>query len=140
MSCDCQNNPEVFYTKAENTPDKKGYLRIEGFSGMNKKEEQNISTFKNQYKKYLESQNKKNLDERAKKFYENFDTNTEQILNKGRENKELREELDKKMKELYNTVQSESYEREKIANMYKVRDIIIYSVSAVALYYLLIEL
>jgi hypothetical protein len=44
------------------------------------------------------------------------------------------------MKELYKTVQSESYEREKIANMYKVRDIIIYSVSAAVLYYLLLEL
>ena len=65
---------------------------------------------------------------------------TEEILNKGRENKEMREELDKKMKELYKTVQSESYEREKIANMYKVRDIIIYSVSAAVLYYLLLEL
>lgn len=140
MSCGCQNNPEVFYTKAENTPDKKGYLRIEGFSAMKKKDEQNITTFKNQYKKYLDSQNKKNLDENAKNFYESFDTSTEEILNKGRENKEMREELDKKMKELYNTVQSESYEREKIANMYKVRDLIIYSVSAVVLYYLLIEL
>ena len=52
----------------------------------------------------------------------------------------MREELDKKMKELYNTVQSQSYEREKIASMYKVRDLIIYSVSAAVLYYLLIEL
>ena len=44
------------------------------------------------------------------------------------------------MKELYNTIQSESYEREKIANMYKIRDIIVYSISAVVLYYLLLEL
>lgn len=139
MSCGCSNNPEVFYAKAENTPDKKGYLRIEGFSNI-KESKENISTFKNKYKKYLDSQDKKNLDENAKKFYESFDTSTEEILNKGRENKELREELDRKMKELYNTIQSESYEREKIANMYKIRDIIVYSISAVVLYYLLQEL
>jgi hypothetical protein len=139
MSCGCSNNPEVFYAKAENTPDKKGYLRIEGFSNI-KESKENISTFKNKYKKYLDSQNKKNLDENAKNFYESFDTSTEEILNKGRENKELREELDRKMKELYNTIQSESYEREKIANMYKIRDIIVYSISAVVLYYLLQEL
>jgi len=139
MSCGCSNNPEVFYAKAENTPDKKGYLRIEGFSNI-KESKENISTFKNKYKKYLDSQDKKNLDENAKNFYESFDTSTEEILNKGRENKELREELDRKMKELYNTIQSESYEREKIANMYKIRDIIVYSISAVVLYYLLQEL
>ncbi len=139
MSCGCSNNPEVFHAKAENTSDKKGYLRIEGFSNI-KESKENISTFKNKYKKYLDSQDKKNLDENAKKFYESFDTSTEEILNKGRENKELREELDRKMKELYNTIQSESYEREKIANMYKIRDIIVYSISAVVLYYLLQEL
>lgn len=139
MSCGCSNNPEVFHAKAKNTPDKKGYLRIEGFSNI-KESKENISTFKNKYKKYLDSQNKKNLDENAKNFYESFDTSTEEILNKGRENKELREELDRKMKELYNTIQSESYEREKIANMYKIRDIIVYSISAVVLYYLLQEL
>ena len=65
---------------------------------------------------------------------------TQKNFTRGRENKELREELDRKMKELYNTIQSESYEREKIANMYKIRDIIVYSISAVVLYYLLQEL
>lgn len=138
MSCGCEHNAEVFSSNTEEEK-KKGYLNIEGFTNM-KKDTGDVQNFKKNYKKYLESQHKINLDENAKRFYENFDSTTENILSKNRENKELREELDGKMKEFYKTLQSQNYETEKIANMYKVRDLILYSISAVVLYYIFVEL
>ena len=105
---------------------------------MNKEEE--TKTFNKQYKSYLESQKKEGLDKNAKMFYENFDENTQKLLEKNNQNNQIRDELQAKMKEVYNTIGSQSQEQQKIDYMYQARDMILYSVSAVVLYYIFIEL
>ena len=134
-SCGCSS--EEFVSEYDE-PKKKGYLKIEGFSNMNKEEE--TKTFNKQYKSYLESQKKEGLDKNAKMFYENFDENTQKLLEKNNQNNQIRDELQAKMKEVYNTIGSQSQEQQKIDYMYQARDMILYSVSAVVLYYIFIEL
>ena len=134
-SCGCSS--EEFVSEYDK-PKKKGYLKIEGFSNMNTEEQS--KGFNKQYKSYLESQKKEGLDKNAKMFYENFDENTQQLLEKNNQNNQIRDELQVKMKEIYNTIDSQSHEQQKIDYMYQARDLILYSVSAVVLYYVFIEL
>lgn len=134
-SCGCSS--EEFVSEYDK-PKRKGYLKIEGFSNMNKEDQTPV--FNKQYKSYLESQKKEGLDKNAKLFYENFDENIQQILEKNNQNNQIRDELHVKMKEVYNTIGSQSQEQQKIDYMYQARDLILYSVSAVVLYYVFIEL
>jgi hypothetical protein len=136
MSCGCGSDNES-YSPVYNKNKQKGYLNIEGFTTQTN---DSPSYFQQKYKQYLESQNKKGLDKHAMSFFENFDENTKQMLNKNAENNKLRDELNIKMKEVYNTLQSNSHEQEKINFMYKVRDVMLYSMSGVILYYIFVEL